>query len=127
MTIVGHSLGGGLASLASYATGFRAVTFNAAGIHDNLIVLNASRYGEVLTTDEVRAGLATGDQIRRYVVDGEFLTFLQDRYPNRMPDALGRRITTEAVPVRGFGYLRRVNLHFMEAVFRSLDKYYGMD
>ena len=30
---VGHSLGGGLASAAAYATNGRAVTFNAAGLH----------------------------------------------------------------------------------------------
>ena len=32
LTLVGHSLGGGLASAGSGATGVRAVTFNAAGL-----------------------------------------------------------------------------------------------
>ena len=35
VTFAGHSLGGGLVSAAAYATGGRAVTFNAAGLHSS--------------------------------------------------------------------------------------------
>jgi putative lipase involved disintegration of autophagic bodies len=35
LVITGHSLGGGLASAASLATGIRAETFNAAGLNSS--------------------------------------------------------------------------------------------
>lgn len=37
LVITGHSLGGGLASAASVASGFEAVTFNAAGLSENTL------------------------------------------------------------------------------------------
>jgi hypothetical protein len=37
VTFTGHSLGGGLASAAAYATGGNAITFNAAGLHSRYI------------------------------------------------------------------------------------------
>ena len=70
--MVGHSLGGGLASAGSYATGARAVTFNAAGLH--------SRY---------RTG-KPGD-IRAHYIAGDPLTRLQGLNP-LMPRAAGTRI-----------------------------------
>ena len=70
--IVGHSLGGGLASAGSYATGARAITFNAAGLH--------SRY---------RQG-QPGD-IRAHYIVGDPLSAAQDRNP-RLPQAAGTRI-----------------------------------
>ena len=54
----GHSLGGGIASAAAYATGGRAITFNADGLN--------SRY---------RVG--TRGAIRAHHVRGEILTVLQ--------------------------------------------------
>ena len=59
LTVVGHSLGGGLASAVSSATGVRAVTFNAAGL--------SSAYGPG------RYGL-----IRAHHIRGDFLSGLQD-------------------------------------------------
>ena len=40
LTFVGHSLGGGLAAASAYATGGRALTFNAAGVSPNTIKPN---------------------------------------------------------------------------------------
>jgi hypothetical protein len=40
--IAGHSLGGGLASAASIMSGFRAYTFNAAGLHPNTVYNNGN-------------------------------------------------------------------------------------
>ncbi len=63
--MVGHSLGGGLASAGAYATGARAVTFNAAGLH--------SRY---------RKGEHGG--IRAHYMVGDPLSVAQDLDP-RLP------------------------------------------
>ena len=72
VTLVGHSLGGGLASAASFATGLRAITFNAAGLH--------SRY---------RTG-APGE-IRAHYIRGDPLSVVQDLVPF-LPEAAGTRI-----------------------------------
>lgn len=47
ITITGHSLGGGLAVLASSVTGFPAVTFNAAGVRD----ITFDRHGSLAPTN----------------------------------------------------------------------------
>ncbi len=72
VTLVGHSLGGGLASASSFATGARAITFNAAGLH--------SRY---------RAGEA--GEIRAHYIRGDLLSVVQDLVPF-LPEAAGTRI-----------------------------------
>ena len=72
---VGHSLGGGLASAAAYATGGRAITFNAAGLH--------SMY---------RNG-APG-AIRAHYIRGDILTTLQRWTP--LPNAAGTPIPHSA-------------------------------
>ncbi len=77
--IAGHSLGGGLASAGSLASGIPANTFNAAGINSNTF----ERYG----LDPSRAnGL-----IDAYQVDGDILTWAQQQSPiaGAMPDAIG--------------------------------------
>jgi RHS repeat-associated protein len=65
LSFTGHSLGGGLATIASAATGKRATTFNAAGIHVNNLRLAAK-------------GRPYTGNIRRYVVNGEVLNSVQD-------------------------------------------------
>jgi hypothetical protein len=77
LIIVGHSLGGGLASAGSYATGRDAITFNAAGL--------SSRY-------------ATGDpgDIRAHYIQGDILSMAQDYTPFFMPSAAGTRIPHDA-------------------------------
>jgi hypothetical protein len=78
VVFVGHSLGGGLASAASYATGGSAITFNAAGL--------SGRY-------------ATGDpgDIRAHYISGDILSMAQDYTPFIMPSAAGTRIPHDAV------------------------------
>lgn len=69
VTLVGHSLGGGLAAEAAIASGRPADTFNAAGLHQN-------------TIDQARAvAQANGrgfSSINNYRVPGEILTTLQE-------------------------------------------------
>jgi hypothetical protein len=57
VTFTGHSLGGGLASAASQASGYRGFTFNPSG----------------LSSGTVRYPRGTGSQIRAYYVRGEAL------------------------------------------------------
>lgn len=92
LAITGHSLGGGLATAAALATGSAAVTFNAAGLTDRTI--------EGLGLDPAAARSEARDgQVRRYSVDGEVLTGLQEEAPllrDALPDALGHPIRLEA-------------------------------
>lgn len=62
--ITGHSLGGGMASAASVASGKAATTFNAAGLHSNTV----GRYG----------GTAQSSPVQAYRVAGEVLTGVQE-------------------------------------------------
>lgn len=71
LVITGHSLGGGLAALAAAKTGSAAVTFNAAGVHDDTL----RAYG--IDPAQVKKD-ADGGQIRAYSVNGEILNSLQD-------------------------------------------------
>jgi len=62
--ITGHSLGGGMASAASVASGKVATTFNAAGLHPNTV----GRYG----------GTPQSSPVQAYRVAGEMLTGIQE-------------------------------------------------
>ncbi|WP_394821697.1 Mbeg1-like protein [Pendulispora albinea] len=88
LVITGHSLGGGLASAAALATGSPAVTFNAAGLSDDTI--------KKLDLDPAAARQwAESGQIRRYAVEGEILTNIQEKNPltrGKAPDAIGTKI-----------------------------------
>jgi uncharacterized Zn-binding protein involved in type VI secretion len=66
--ITGHSLGGGLASAASRASGKPATTFNAAGLNDQTV----ARYGGTVHTPDV-------ENITAYRVEGEVLTGAQEQ------------------------------------------------
>ncbi|MCY3818630.1 MAG: DUF2974 domain-containing protein, partial [Gammaproteobacteria bacterium] len=72
VTLAGHSLGGGLASAGSFATGAGAITFNAAGLH--------SRYRE-----------GEPGEIRAHYIRGDPLSAVQDFVPF-LPEAAGTRI-----------------------------------
>lgn len=94
LVITGHSLGGGLASAAALSTGSAAVTFNAAGLNDATM----RRLG--LGPQQAR-NVAEAGQVRRYAVDGEILTSMQENVPlvrNEMPDAVGHKIRLAAPP-----------------------------
>lgn len=64
--ISGHSLGGGMASAASVASGKPAWTFNAAGLNSGTV----EKYGGTLAGSE--------KNIQAYRVEGELLTKLQE-------------------------------------------------
>jgi len=80
----GHSLGGGLASMAAAATGSTAVTFNAQGIHDNTL----RQHG--LDAGAIRHGAENG-QMRHYSIDGDWATGVQRQVPvlDMLPNPLG--------------------------------------
>jgi Domain of unknown function (DUF4150) len=66
--MVGHSLGGGMASAASRASGTSGWTFNAAGLNSSTV----TRYNGTLNTPAV-------ENIMAYRVNGEFLTGIQEQ------------------------------------------------
>ena len=66
--ITGHSLGGGMASAASRASGRDAWTFNSAGLHDKTV----ERYGGTVHEPAV-------ENITAYRVENEALTGLQEQ------------------------------------------------
>lgn len=72
--LAGHSLGGGLAAAASYKTGWKAITFNAAGVHPNYKA----------------AGQA--GPITNHYVKGEVLTTLQKYSFDQLPQASGVQV-----------------------------------
>lgn len=87
----GQSLGGGHASAAMLATGMPGVTFNASGLsNETLRALD-------LNPNAARADASESGQIRRYVVNGEVLTMLQQDLPAGVlvgspPDAVGHEL-----------------------------------
>lgn len=70
VVVVGHSLGGGLASTAALENGARAVVFNAAGVHNN----------SLSDPDRMRARAEQG-AVRHYHVDREALQRLNAASP----------------------------------------------
>lgn len=126
LVLSGQSLGGGLAASAAMANEIPAVTFNAAGVHDNTL----ERYG--LDADAVKRQADQG-LVRHYVVEHDILTHLQeDAFPLNlaMPDAPGARIDLpDPDPLTTFERLlpwktwpHRVDNHFIEAVMEAMDK-----
>ncbi|WP_063901356.1 PAAR-like domain-containing protein [Burkholderia pseudomultivorans] len=75
VNIVGHSLGGGMASAASRTSGIAATTFNAAGLNPSTV----ARYG----------GTPVASDIQAYHVEGEILTATQENSHGLMPTAVG--------------------------------------
>ena len=80
----GHSLGGGLASVASIASNgnVRAITFNAAGVHPAQVENYEASYN------------SASSFIKAYHVDWDALTFAQNRTP--APDAVGQSIVLDS-------------------------------
>lgn len=126
LVLSGQSLGGGLAAAAAMVNEVPAVTFNAAGVHDNTV----ERYG--LDADVVKREADRG-LVRHYVVENDILTYLQeDAFPLNlaMPDAPGARIDLpDPDPLTTFERLlpwktwpHRVDNHYIEAVMEAMDK-----
>ena len=83
--ITGHSLGGGLASAASQASGLPADTFNAAGLNEHTV----KRYG----------GTVHDSAINAYRVDGEILTGIQEQsLTGTLVGGLGKVILSHFMP-----------------------------
>ncbi|NWO07291.1 MAG: DUF2974 domain-containing protein, partial [Alteromonadaceae bacterium] len=128
LAITGHSLGGGLASVAAIETGAPAVTFNPAGIHDETL----ERLRPNVNPKNVKLNALDG-MIRRYDISGEILTWEQEEaLPDKwvLPDALGKRITlpnpSPLGPLESLNpYLKlkdRVNDHFMNTMLEAFSK-----
>ncbi|WP_272944148.1 PAAR-like domain-containing protein [Xanthomonas maliensis] len=62
----GHSLGGGLASAASQASGFPATTFNAAGLNSGTV----AQYGGTAAASDIDAFRVAGEVLTRFQEGG---------------------------------------------------------
>lgn len=90
VAFTGHSLGGGLASAAALATDASGVTFNASGLSDQTL----ESLG--FNPNEVREQAADDGQLRRYVVNGDPLTFGQQNLPLLSPpNAVGHELRVD--------------------------------
>ncbi|MFL6586585.1 MAG: hypothetical protein ACJ8GV_06825 [Luteimonas sp.] len=104
VALTGHSLGGGLASAASLATGAAAVTFNASGLS------NETLESLGFNPNDIRDTVADSGQVRRYAVNGDQLTGAQEDVPllpviGSPPDAVGHALRIDPPPGTGFGDL----------------------
>ncbi|MCB9748710.1 MAG: hypothetical protein H6713_01760 [Myxococcales bacterium] len=111
LRVTGHSLGGGLASFAAYAHGLVAATFNAAGVHDELLAARG------LDRDGAAA------LVRNYHVAGELVSAVQR---GKLPDALGLQLEVPAIDERGeplgasIGPRQAAALHHVNAACRGV-------
>lgn len=108
--ITGHSLGGGLASAASLASGSPAVTFNAAGLSD--ATLSSLGFNPNGARED-----AAGGHVRRYSVQNDVLTGLQNS-PMPLPEAVGSHWQIETT--RAFPPLDPIRAHQIQAVLQGL-------
>ncbi|PAJ71967.1 hypothetical protein CJF42_23805, partial [Pseudoalteromonas sp. NBT06-2] len=92
LSFTGHSLGGGLASANALATGLRARTYNAAGLHAKTV----RNYGGLKRASKL---------IDAYHSNTDVLSILQDYTP--LPDAAGRRIGISGGGMHGIGDICR--------------------
>ncbi len=100
----GHSLGGGVASaLAAGGLVNNAVTFNAAGVHDNTI----SAIMDTTKPAEIAKWRANGNAITTaYVSRGDMLTNLQDLFSLFVPDTMGKRVLVDGGGLHGIAGMR---------------------
>lgn len=76
LTFTGHSLGGGLASLASLTTGNKAVTFNAAGVSTPAVLFAVDPGGS--SSIQEQAGMVAEIYANRIPVVGAALQHIRD-------------------------------------------------
>jgi acetyl esterase/lipase len=123
LVITGHSLGGGLATLGAVTSGAPAVTFNSSGLNDATI-------RRVHRDPEATQQAAERGLIRRYAVDHEILTTLQEKNlltRGLLPDAIGHKIELpDPEPLHGWKRLvpgsslkHGLDVHGMDAVLAS--------
>ncbi|MBC8945908.1 MULTISPECIES: alpha/beta hydrolase [Xenorhabdus] len=113
----GHSLGGGLASMAALTTGKPAVIFNSAGVSDWTL----KRMG---WSPQVAREMANKGLIRNYVVENDWLDNLQKTLP--LPQPMGNQILLEneyepedniVDTIVNYSYtLHSFRAHFLEAI-----------
>ncbi|WP_340621050.1 phospholipase [Xenorhabdus siamensis] len=113
----GHSLGGGLASMAALTTGKPAVIFNSAGVSDWTL----KRMG---WSPQVAREMADKGLIRNYVVENDWLHNLQKGLP--LPQPMGNQILLEneyepedniVDTILNYSYaLHSFRAHFLEAI-----------
>ncbi|MGJ0635803.1 phospholipase [Xenorhabdus bovienii] len=112
----GHSMGGGLASVAALTTGKPAVIFNAAGVSDS--TLKSMGLSPKASREVAENGL-----IRNYIVEHDWLDNLQKTLP--IPQPMGNKILLEyeyepeGILDSIFAYryaFHSFKAHFMEAV-----------
>ena len=108
LAITGHSLGGGLASAASLATGTPAVTFNPAGLSDQTL-------RDLGFSPNQERAIASEGLIRRYDTQHDILTNLQQNVLPFLPHAVGSEIRI------GDNTLSPVNAHLMPTVIRGME------
>ncbi len=129
LVITGHSLGGGLAAVGAITADTPAVTFNAAGVKDKTL----ERAG--IDPDAARAQAEAGG-IRRYAVDHEILTGLQERNLMTrylMPDAIGNKVELpDPDPLTGFSKINpfktvphSIQNHSMDTVIKAQEQAFG--
>lgn len=132
-TMIGHSLGGGLAATAAVASRNEAVTFNAAGVHANTLEY-ASTANEpapnlpfippaaqvaVDRFQEWRAHDTTDLHVTNYRLQGDPLTALQDYTP--IPGAQGAQVDVAAMlDYSGLDPSIRVQPHLLGAMIDGL-------
>ncbi|MEX2213779.1 MAG: RHS repeat-associated core domain-containing protein [Phycisphaeraceae bacterium] len=107
LIFTGHSLGGGLATMAAYATGDRAITFNAAGV---------GLFGK---TGALGHPPLSSPDIVAYFVQGEVLTEAQIVLGLFAPDTAGslRRL----YPALEDRDMSSLDLHGIDTVIRAMD------
>lgn len=88
----GHSLGGGLASMASIATGNRAVTFNAAGVSGVSQGVSSAFYA---ASHDGHWPSNPAQNVTNYATTNDPLTNVQRG--TQLPDAYGRSVTLDPV------------------------------
>jgi hypothetical protein len=103
LRFTGHSLGGGLASLAGSVHGVNATTFNAAGVRDSLL----ERY----SVDRN----ALNSNIRAISHRSDILRILQDKPAAIGADALGDRLSVGTIAAPGLK-------HGIDHVINSIEK-----
>jgi hypothetical protein len=117
VVFTGHSLGGDLATIASYATGGSpAVTFNAKGTNlDNLMTMDSA-----WSPSEIKS--YAQKHIVAYQTSNDSLTYLQERSPvaSQLPDALGNPVVLDRGAVTPSDILRG---HEFDNLRRAMDQY----
>jgi hypothetical protein len=122
--VTGHSLGGGLAAVAALASGCRAVTFNAAGVHPRTLQRHLLPRDDFFVNERITNVVLEGDILTRVQESAlaELLVFniekgmFQLDTPTELPEALGIRLGIEPVNQK----LNTLEKHAIEHVIATL-------